>query len=267
MKKKITAALIAISVCIGFSVPSFTISAGAVSDFPRVLDEADLLSQSEEDSLLGKLDDISEEYECDVVVVTLDDLDGYYSAQSAADDIFDYQGYGYGSRDSGILLLISIEGGDWAISTYGKGIDVFTDKRLNHMKNEFKPYLKNNEFYDAFDCFADLCEDYLIKSENGSSAVGFSSLEWYFIPVSIAIGAIIALITAFAMRASLTSVRPQKSAASYVRPNSMKITNQRENFLYNNVTRVKIESSSSSGGSSTHHSSSGRSHGGASGKF
>lgn len=271
MKKRITAVLLSMLACLIFTVPMFAVSAGATSDLPRLIDGADLLSDSEEDNLLEKLDDISQEYECDVIIITLEDLEDYSSSQAAADDIFDYSGYGYGSNHDGILLLISIDERDWAISTTGNGIDVFTDAGLDYMVDKFKPYLSDNEFYEAFDCFADLCDKFLLQAETGKpydkGNMPFSALEWYFIPVAIGIGAIISLIVANVMKSSLNSVKPQKSAANYMRQGSMRITNQRENYLYNNITKVKVESSSSGGGSSTHRSSSGRSHGGASGKF
>ncbi len=271
MKKRITTALLAMLACLIITVPMVTLSAGATSDQPRLIDLADLLSDDEEEALLEKLDDTSEEYECDVVIVTLESLDGYHSSQAAADDIFDYSGYGFGSSYDGILLLVSIEDRDWAISTTGYGIEVFTDAGLEYMEGEFKPYLSDNEFYEAFDCFADLCDKFLLKAEEGKpydvNNMPISPLKWYYIPVAIIIGAVISLIVANIMKASLTSVRPQKSAANYVRNGSMRVTNQNETYLYNNVTRTKIESSSSSGGSSTHRSSSGRSHGGRSGKF
>ena len=237
---------------------------------PRLVDEADLLSNSEEDDLRKKLDNISDEYKCDVVVATVNDLDGK-SATAYADDFFDYSGYGYGNSADGILLLISIDDRDWAISTAGDGIYAFTDAGLDYMKGKFKPYLSDNEFYEAFDCFADLCDKFLLQAETGKpydkGNMPLSALEWYFIPIAIGIAVVISLIVANTMKASLNSVKPQKSAANYMRQGSMRITNQRENYLYNNVTRVKIESSNSGGGSSTHTSSSGRSHGGASGKF
>ena len=63
------------------------------------------LTDSEEQELNTELDEISEKQQCDVVVVTENSLDGK-SAQDYADDFFDYNGYGYGDEDSGVLFLI-----------------------------------------------------------------------------------------------------------------------------------------------------------------
>ncbi|MDD7113688.1 MAG: TPM domain-containing protein [Lachnospiraceae bacterium] len=41
---------------------------------PRLTDEADLLTDAEEEELLTKLDEISERQQCDVVVATVNSL-------------------------------------------------------------------------------------------------------------------------------------------------------------------------------------------------
>ena len=59
-----------------------------------------------------------ERQSCDVIVVTVASLDGK-TAESYADDYFDFNGYGLGQDRDGILLLLSMEDRDWAISTHG----------------------------------------------------------------------------------------------------------------------------------------------------
>ena len=62
---------------------------------PRLVDKAGLLNESEASNVLSKLDTISEELKFDVIVVTVNSLDGKTPTQYA-DDFFDYNGYGYG---------------------------------------------------------------------------------------------------------------------------------------------------------------------------
>ena len=83
---------------------------------PRLVDDAGLLSQSEKYNLISSLDSISENRQLDVVVVTKNSLAGK-TVEQYADDFFDYNGYGYGENDDGILLLPSMETREWAIST------------------------------------------------------------------------------------------------------------------------------------------------------
>lgn len=274
MKKKITSVLVAVLSCLIFAIPVFTVNVGAESDLPRLVDDSDLLTDGEEEYLLDRLDEVSEEYQCDVVIVTVDSLEGKTSREYA-DDFFDYNGYGFGDTYDGVFLLVSMEERDYWISTTGYGIEVFTDAGLDYIEDEFVPYLSSGDYAKSFNTFVDLCEKFLIQAETGQpydvNNKPFKILEWYYIPLALIIGFVIAAIVVNIMKSSLTSVRNQKTATNYIRNGSMKITNQRENYLYHNVSKVRRDTSSSSsgrrGGSSTHRSSSGRSHGGSGGKF
>ena len=88
--------------------------------------------------------------------------------------------------------------------------------------------------------------------------------------LALGIGLALAWVVVHVMQSQLRSVAFQENAASYVREGSMKLTNQRDLFLYRDVHRTerpKESSSSDSGGSSTHTSSSGTTHGGGGGSF
>ena len=88
----------------------------ATEYMPRLVDKAELLSDSEKTELLYTLDEISERQQVDVVVLTVPSLEGA-SPMEYADDFYDNNGYGFGDNHDGILFLISMEERDWYIST------------------------------------------------------------------------------------------------------------------------------------------------------
>lgn len=242
---------------------------------PRFVDEADLLTTAEDESLLAVLDEISERQECDVAVVTVSSL-GNKTAEAYADDYYDYNGYGMGSGDDGILLLISIEDRDWAITTYGFGISAFTDAGQSYMVAQFKSDLSAGNYASAFSRFAELCDDFLTQAKTGEpydsghlpNTMSFGRAFIATLVITLPLGFILAMIITASMKKKMQSVAMQASAGSYVRQGSVEITASRDNFLYRTLVKTAKESESSSGGGSrTHTSSSGRSHGGSSGKF
>jgi len=273
VKKIITLSLVLLLV-FAMLLPSVSIAGSIPNErlYPRLVDNAFLLDSEEESKLLDKLDQISEKQDLDVVVVTVDSLEGY-SPSEYADDFYDYNGYGMGPGHDGILLLISMEERDWAITTYGFAITAFTDAGLDRIIEEIIPHLSDGNYYKAFDRFGDLADEYTRAARNGR-AYDVGNLPKkppspLLIPISLLIGAIISfLITGF-MKSQLKTVRMQKSATSYVRQNSLNLVASRDIYLYNVITRRARpkKSESSRGGSTTHRSSSGRSHGGKSGKF
>ncbi len=242
---------------------------------PLLVDEANLLTAIEEEKLLELLEDVSQRGQCDVVIVTVDSM-GDKNSQEYADDYFDYNGYGYGSTYDGIILLISMEYRDWAISTCGFGITAFTDWGLDYLEDAFLGNLSQGDYEEAFTVFAQTCDQIITQARQGDAfdvdTMPKGPLPLFNIPLAILIGAVISLIIVFIMKGQLKSVKRQQGAENYLEQNSFKLTDSRELYLYHTVTRHAIpkqtsSSSSSRGGSSVHRSSSGRSHGGSRGKF
>lgn len=236
---------------------------------PLLVDDADLLSDSEYSSLLSALEDISERRECEVAVVTVQSLNGS-SAERYADDIYDYYGFGYGSGDDGMLLLLAMNEREWHITTYGYGATALTDYGIEKIGDEIVPYLSNGNYYKAFSRFASLCDEYIASARAGSPVDIPQEEAKPSLLISLAIGLVTALIATSVMRGQLKTVRAKGGAADYTVPGSLNVTNRRDMFLFRNVTktaRPRDNGGSSGGGSSMHTSSSGRSHGGGGGRF
>ena len=258
MKKLITM-LLALLITLSFAVPAFA------EAMPRLVDQADLLTDAQEASLLSKLDSISNRQGMDVVVVTADTLDGK-SPMAYADDFYDYNGY----AEDGILLLVSMEDSDWWISTAGYGITAFTDAGIEYLGNRFVPSLSDGDYASAFEIYADHCDEFITQAKNGDPYDTHNLPKEPFdfllnLAVSFVIGLVIAAIATAVMKGKLKSVRAQAGASGYVKTGSMNVTHRQDLFLYRDVNRTAKPKDSS--GSSTHTSSSGRSHGGGGGKF
>ena len=89
-------------------------------------DQAGLLDAEQKESLSSTLDEISEREQVDVVIVTVNSLEGK-TAQAYAEDYFIDRGYGQGENGDGILFLLDMGDRNWAIATHGYAIEVFTD--------------------------------------------------------------------------------------------------------------------------------------------
>ena len=194
----------------------------------------------------------------------IQDKDGRY-----ADVVYENCQYGYGAEKDGLLLLISMEDRDWAISTCGYGIKAFTDAGIEYISKQIKSDISDGNYAVAFDTYANLCDEFITQARNGSpfdkGNLPRGPLSMIWIPISIAIGVVLALIIVGGMKGKLKTVRTQAAANSYLKKNSLAVTESSELFLYHNVIRSKKKGNAS--GSSTHTSFSGTTHGGGSGKF
>ena len=237
--------------------------------YPRLLDDAGLLTDAEAAELLNQLDEVSERQNFDVVIITVDSL-GDETAQQFADEVYEACGYGYGEDHDGILLLISMEDRDWAISTTGYGITAFTRSGQEYLVDQFKPDLSDGNYLKAFQIFVEKSDDFLTQAANGEpygkGNMPYIPLSWLHIVIAAGIGLLIGGITVGVMAGGMKSVRKQAAAKDYLREGSLNLTDSRDVFLYRTLDR-RERPKEDDDHSDVHTSSSGTSHGGSSGKF
>lgn len=240
----------------------------------RVVDQANLLTDQEEQSLNTKLREISERQQVDVAIMTVNSIPEGYSVRGYADTVYEDSGYGYGANKDGLMLLISMEDHDWYITTMGYGITAFTDAGIQYIGDQITTDLAAKSYAKAFETYANLCDEFITQAKSGNPydvsdlrAKQPLAKKWIFI--SIGIGLVIGICVVSSMSAKMRTVHSQSAAKDYIKKDSLNITRHSDLYLYHTITKRKIEKSSSSGhgGSSTHHSSSGGRHGGGGGKF
>ena len=235
MKKRIIA-LFTVVLIFALSI----ISVSAENQLPLLIDEADLLTESEEASIAEKLANIKKEYDLDIIVLTVNSI-GDKTPMEYADDYYDNNGYG----KDGALLLVAVEENERYLSTCGSCIDKID---ANDLGDKINSLLDEGDYAAAFNGFADFV----------NKAYSFNVVMNLL--VSIGIGLLVAFIATSTMKGKLNSVRMQKGAANYVKQGSLNITDSRDIFLYRTVTSSEKKSDDND----THESSSGRTHGGGS---
>ena len=229
---------------------------------PLVVDNADILTDEEEAYFLERCQAFTDEYKCEIAIVTITDLEGK-TAQEYADDFYDYNGYGYGENKDGLLCLY-LDGEEGqrnaTLTTSGTAQMNIGDDEIEDILLAIAGSAKFGEFKDAFDWYIDLTEE---------AVKPVPPLFWLLI--CLAVGMVIGLIITNSMAAKNYSVHKKETAADYVREGTLMITGRNDIFRNTrvNVTpKPKSNSGKSSGSNgSTHTSSSGRSHGGGSISF
>lgn len=254
----------------------------AAADNTYVIDNADLLSDSEEAALESVISDLRWIYEMDIVLLTEPSLYGS-RPQDHADGFYDRNGY----ADDGLLFLLSMEERDWYISTCGNAIYALTDYGIQALADQVLPYLSQGAYYDGFEVFLGALPEYFDAYVSGDPIDGYAdySGDYYhgdqdeilyyeeeFTPsffLSLIAGVVIAAISVAVMGFGMRTSRPQRSAGVYLLDNTYRLAVQKDMYLYSNISKVKKPENNSrpGGGSSVHRSGGGRSHGGGGGKF
>ena len=282
--KKLLAIILAIALCMAITVYAY-----ADEYHPaRLVDDADLLTQQEEEYLTQKLDEISTRQNFDVAILTTDYFEGKYP-EEFADDYFDYNGYGMGEDYDGILLVLNMTERTWVISTHAFGIVAFTDAGQDYIADLVIPYIVDGDYAEGFDEFASLCDNFVTQAKTGTpydvynmpgddvdDSYEDAEEEYVRGPMDyilsflgcLGFGAVGAGILRANKKSQLKTVRTRDDAADYW--TDFTLTEEKDIFLHRNIVAVKIkddDDNKKSGGSRVRRSSSGRVHGGSSRKF
>lgn len=247
MNRKMTSLILIFVLCLSLTVSVLAETVSLPAGIHLVFDEAELLTDSEESALTEKLFHIGQEYQTQLVVCTVQTIDGA-DIDEYVDGLYDDMEFGYGEDMSGVMVLICME---------PRQVAVFSNASLSNnnrdaIRGAITPELSAGNYATALDIYADQCAYYLDGMRNGFPFEFGKNLI-----ISLIIGMIAGLIVALVLKGQLKSVVKQNQANVYVRPGSMQLTVQNEIFLYRIVDRRQKSSNSSSGSSSSRGSSSG----------
>ncbi len=233
-----------------------------------VMDAAGLLNATEAEQLAAKAGLLAEEYGCGVYLMTVPNFKTVTSQREvyeAARELYQRFDLGLGTDKTGELLLLSMAERDYALITHGEGNTIFNEYAQIKLEDEFLDDFKDDDWYNGFDDYLDMCETALKMAAEGTPMNAANDpgtlMAGRVFGVLMALGISLAI---FAVLASgHRNVMEKEEASAFLVPNSFHMTGQRDNFVNRNVSRRYIPPKSSGGGSS--HSGGGFS--GRSGKF
>lgn len=212
----------------------------------RVFDEAELLSDSEKDSLQAELDKISREFDADFIVATKKKLDGV-SIQYFANQFFEQHG---NKQGSGAIIAISMAERDINFTAFGKIYDQ-QKRRLDTIRASVGKFMTAKRYHAGFMHFAEQ-----VRPPCFFRKVAIIAGYWQPWVFALVLTAIVVGFLAYNHKGSITV-----GSSTYAVPGAFELISSEDRYLRTTTTRTKISSSKSSGGGG------GRSSGGSSGKF
>ena len=243
-------------------------AAGAPVQEQLVIDNAELLTDTQKLRLEDKAERISNQYGCNTYVLTVPTMDGA-ERRAFAKSYYTENQLGNGTYRNGILFMIAMDSRDYVTITYGRnpedtseygvGILAFTDYGIARMEKDVVPYLSDGDYYTAFNTYLSACEDYLSYYAQGHAYDKGERLpgDPIFTPLRIiliiCIPLLVALIVCLIFRAQMKTAVKATKAGAYLVDGSFQVTNSQDTFVrtYRSTRKIERDSggSSSSGGS------------------
>ena len=232
----------------------------------RVIDEADILTDSEEAALDTKLAAIEQSHKVRILIGTMKSTDGAVLGKIANNIVDEISVDG---EKGTIVLLLSMKERDWYISTDNKMRVRITDtKGVEYLSGEFLPELKENKYAAAFTTFAATTDEMLTYYEKeGEPYDPANAFNLMALGIALACALILGGTIYYMLYEYESNVTFAAEADAYLNHDSFRLTQNEDNFLYTTVTRQTKEKKESSSGSNVSTSSSDSSHGGGGGKF
>ena len=230
----------------------------------RVIDEAEILTDSEEKELDAKIATIEQSHKVRILIGTMKSTDGTplgKIANNVVDQI---------PADNGtIVLLLSMKERDWYISTDNKMRARITDgKGVEYLSGEFLPDLKEGKYAAAFTTFAATTDEMLTYYEKeGEPYDPANAFNLMAFGIALACALILGGTIYYVLYKYESNVTFAAEADAYLNHDSFRLTQDEDNFLYTTVTRRTKEKKESSSGSNVSSSNRDSSHGGGGGKF
>ncbi|HHX62568.1 MAG TPA: TPM domain-containing protein [Epulopiscium sp.] len=216
------------------------------AEFDLVADGVGVLTDDEYFELNELAQDITEQYQCEVSIVIIEDK-GDGNITEFAKYFYEEYGYGYGANKSGLMLLISMKERDYVLRAYGYGNTAFTDHGKDVLADKYLlPMLGKNNYYSAFSIYLNKTAEFLKMAENGTPFDSNSPSDslWIKLVIVMLVPLLIAGVVCFIFLRQMKTAVPQRAADSYIPNGGFNLTMQADQFLFKTETRTRIEESS-----------------------
>jgi uncharacterized protein len=274
MMKKLRLWMMAVVLCAGLFV-----GLEASAETMYVYDQADLLTEKEEEKLQDYAEIMKEVWEMNFLIVTTDDAQGK-SSMEYADDFYDAH-FPEESEIDGMAYLIDMDNREIYLSTSGIAIRYLTDDRIEKVLDEAFACVAEGDYYGTFEAFFDESEKFLYKGipeDQYNYDIDTGEVDYYEEPMKLTFGEFLFAFVAGLIPAGITiGVIKAKYQLKFedfhydaYTASNVNLSTKSDHLINTFVTHRRIpkndgHSGGSGGGgsrSSVHTSSSGRSHGG-----
>lgn len=253
------------------------LSTPAVDATEKVYDYADLLTDSEEKKIYNQVIEYIDKTDLDLVIVTVSDYDKTICngdcTRTYADDFYDYNEFGVGSRHSGVLFLVDMKTRTVYMTTTGDAMDMYSDYRIEKIMDSIYQDFTNQNYYIGITKFMTILENYdtigVANSKDSHYEISDDGRIVRDIPWFILIGGPL-LITGIVMAIMISKnklVRVATSSREYLDKKTLKTSVVKDRFVHTHTSKTPIYHSSGSSGGGAHSGSSGVSHGGGGHRF
>ena len=247
---------------------ALNISAGSAA-VSAVTDNAGVLNAAEIEILNQKIRSIEQTHKIKIGVVFVKSIGGG-DMVTASNNLLDQASNN--GMNGGIVLLVAMNNRKYEISTDRRMVERITNfDGIAFLKDKFQSSLSAGNYYVAANKFVDGVDELMTYYETNGIAYGQRSAD-EFDPIAAGGAVLISIFLGLVIRSSLigsmSNIRHAMAAIDYLKKDTVRLTENRDTFLFMNVKRrARSSGGSRGGGSHGGGSHGGGGHGGGGGSF
>lgn len=254
MKKKLVTLMLTAFLALSFCIPVF-----AEAQLDPVTDEAGLLTEEQRQELNTQAAELSKAYGCGIYLITLNDFTEYVDTDDideAAKAIYDEYELGTDGEQSGLLLLLSMEGRDYALRAYGYGNTAFTDYGKDYLSDAFLDNFGEDSWFAGFQDYLTVSGEMLQSARDGSPIDVDNVPEppharAYGIIACTLLGFAAAFIVKGVLKGQLKSVAMGTDAKSFIASQGLRLSEQYDQYTHTTQARIYDPPKETKGGGTT----------------
>ncbi len=244
---------------------------GTVLAAPGLVDQAQVLKPEEAKKISAQLAEVNKKYGINAGIIITKSLNGMEPGKFA-NNYLD-QGKFAEAKNGGLVLLLNMQGHDWYIATDNKLRQAVTDKYgVGYLGTDVVNYMKKGKVAEACSSFVENTGTFVehfqktgkayVEGDGPDDHAGIGSYLMALLG-SLGLGTGVKKY----LQNQMSNVATATTASAYVTDAGLVLTNNVDNFAYQDVVRVPKSSGSKDKASAVTTSSSDDSHGGGGGKW
>ena len=229
---------------------SLGVCAHAEAQIDYVNDYADILSDTQRQTLNDKAAEISRQYDCGVYVVIVKDYSSYVrgNIENFTEEVFHRYDLGYGASENGVILGLSMDSRDYDIYAHGDfGNAAFTDYGKRQLANSFLSSFQRNDWVSGLQAYLENCGNLMRSARNGEPVdiwIPDQTSGPRFDPMNILISFAVALLISgglvSGLKKQLKTAVTQTRASGYVPQGGVELRVRNDHLVNRTVTTRMI---------------------------
>src|SRR5699024_8638795 len=214
----------------------------AAANEPYIYDEADLLTETEEEELAALAEKNSEQHETDFLILTTKDV-GDQDVEEYMGDFYDDTAPGYDQpHGNTVLFTLDMQNREMYLAGFQKGEEYLSNERIELVLDQVFPLIAEENYAQGFGQYITTASDYM-RYKPGVNPENPFYTWWVQLGIAVLLAGAVVFFMAYRSGGKVTT-----TPRTYMDHHNTKVNRRRDRYVNRSVTRRKKPENNNKGG-------------------